>query len=88
MAAVFQPNVFQNNVFQTADRQVTDTFVLQLPINCVLAGQQPYEFSYRESMIPRGVRQTQRSDTNRSSVRLLEGGKPGFTVTTNNRGYD
>jgi hypothetical protein len=66
---------------------ITDTEILQLPINCVLAGQQPYKERGREYEIrPRNLKS--RPHTMRSGVRALKGGRPSFTVTTNNRGYD
>lgn len=42
-ATAFQPNAFENDAFQitaAATNFVTDTAILQLPINCVVAGQQ------------------------------------------------
>lgn len=66
---------------------ITDTEVLPLPINCVLAGQQPYKFSGREWEIP-AYRRSTKTAVSRSGVAKLRGGKPSFTVSTNSRGYD
>lgn len=44
-ATAFQANAFQNNAFQITTGPViinlVDTAVLQLPINCVMIGDQP-----------------------------------------------
>lgn len=65
---------------------ITDTEVLQLPVDCILAGQQHYKQSGREYEIhPRNQREFSRGS--RSRVRALRGGKPSFTTTTNKRGY-
>ena len=66
---------------------ITSTRKIQLPIDCVLAGQQPYKFSGREYDI-RPMSTTERVQGRRSRVRKLRGAKPSFTTTTNNRGYD
>lgn len=66
---------------------IVDTEVLQLPVDCVLAGQQPYRERGREWEIrPRNL--TEKTWGRHSSVRALQGGKPSFTVTTGKRGYD
>lgn len=65
---------------------ITDTNVLQLPINAVLAGQQDYEVSKREWEVKNPnykITVTVSSD----GVKNL-GGKSSFTVKTDNRGYD
>lgn len=69
------------------ETSITDTEVIQLPINCVLAGQQPYKFGGREWEIP-AYRRSDKTAVTRSGVAKLRGAKPSFTVTTNNRGYD
>lgn len=70
---------------------VTDvTNDLQLPINCILAGQQLIRDRYRENTIfDPGIKATRK--INGFSVQLDITGKfkkPSFTVTSNNRGYD
>lgn len=49
MAKFFQPDFFQTDFFQNAqaDLSITDTDVLQRPINCILMGQQAYRERYR-----------------------------------------
>jgi hypothetical protein len=66
---------------------VTSTRRLQLPINCILAGQQHYTQSGREFEI-RSMNATEKTWGRHSSVRALKGGKPSFTITSNKRGYD
>lgn len=41
MAGAFQKNAFQNNAFQTG-RFLASATTLQLPVNCVMIGQQLY----------------------------------------------
>lgn len=66
---------------------ITDTDILQKPVNCVLAGQQPYKFSGREYEIrPMNTRSS--GHINRTRVARLRGQRPSFTTTSNNRGYD
>lgn len=69
-----------------ATLDITDTDILQKPVDCVLAGQVPYKDKYREW----DLKAPNRKETGkviRSSVRSL-GGKPGYTVRTDKRGYD
>ena len=86
----FQRNAFQwypDRAFQIDVFPITDTTVLQKPINAILAGQQDYEVG-REiaEEFPENFSATivaQASD----AVRLSD--QPStFTVKTNNRGYD
>jgi hypothetical protein len=53
---------------------LTDTDVLQLPVDCVLAGQQPYDFSGRDPVITAKYSESQ--STPRSRVKRLGGSKP------------
>lgn len=66
---------------------ITDTDILQKPVNCVLAGQQPYKFSGREYEIHPSNRREQ-GRVNRSGVARLRGSRPSFTTKTSSRGYD
>lgn len=66
---------------------ITDTEVLKLPINCVLAGQQPYSERGREWAIP-PPRRTEKGSTMRSRVGRIYGGESSYTVRTSHRGYD
>lgn len=85
-SSAFQRNAFQMTAFQVGTRP-TSTDILQLPIDYVLAGQQPYKQSGREYEIrPRNL--TEKTWGRHSSVRALGGGRPSFTVTTGKRGYD
>lgn len=85
MAGAFQANAFQNNAFQTS--AVTSTVSLQLPINCVLIGQQLY----------RRVGKTFELVPGRAGSRVIasagKGGRissesPSFTVKSNAKGYN
>lgn len=88
MAAFFQPNFFQPNFFQNEARgDVIDLDVLQLPVNCVMAGNQPFKDRYREWTVCPPNRRT-RANAKRSEVCRLKGDKPSFTVKTGKRGYD
>jgi hypothetical protein len=53
---------------------ITDTDILQLPVDCVLAGQQPYDFSGRDPVITAKYSESQ--STPRSRVKRLGGSKP------------
>jgi hypothetical protein len=72
---------------ETAVAVATSRAVLQDPINCVLAGQQPYRERGREWEIHPPNRRTKTAVT-RSGVRQLGGQKPSFTTKTSKRGYD
>lgn len=48
---------------------ITDTDILQLPVDCVLAGQQPYEFSGRDPVIP--AKYSESKGPGRSRVKRL-----------------
>lgn len=66
---------------------ITDTDILQLPVDAVLAGQQPIIDRYREFDIrPRNERQQVRSRT--AGARRLDGDPPSFTTTSNKKGYE
>lgn len=67
-------------------RVITDTDILQKPVNCVLAGEQTIKDRYREWDVP-AARRTVRTTMTRSGVRSLGGGT-GFTTRTDKRGYD
>lgn len=88
MPSAFQPGAFQVGAFQSAGAgQLTSTTILQKPINCVLAGHQPYKFSETEYSIP-PYRRTHTTAVARSGVAKLRGGKSSFTSKTSSRGYD
>lgn len=90
MAIAFQRNAFQRNAFQIGDQTaITSTQTLQLPVNCVLAGSQPIVDRYREwSVPPSKLTATPRRTARRTSVQMIGGNKPSFTVTSSRRGYD
>jgi hypothetical protein len=85
-STAFQRNAFQGNAFQTGTT-VSDTDVLQLPINCILAGQQHYKHRERTWDIP-PHRVTEEVTARGSSTRRLRGEAPTFTTRTGKRGYD
>ena len=88
MGSAFQQTAFQFGAFQIAPGgDVTDTNHLQLPVDCVLAGDQPYNDRGREYDI-RPMNATEKTWGKHSSVRALGGGRPSFTTTTGKRGYD
>ena len=66
---------------------ITDTEVLKLPVNCVLAGQQPIKDRYREWDVPT-ARRTEKGSMMRSRRGLIGGEKPSFTTRTDHRGYN
>lgn len=66
---------------------ITDLQVLQLPVDCILAGDQHYKQSGREYEI-RPMNMTEKTWGKHSRVRALSGGRPSFTSTTGKRGYD
>lgn len=72
--------------WRTAYDPVTDTDILQLPVDCVLAGEQTIKDRYREWDVP-AAKRTERMTVSRSGVRSLGGGT-GFTTKTGPRGYD
>lgn len=88
MASAFQSGAFQNNAFQiqsAAHLDITDTEILELPINCVLIGEQLYE----------GTGRTWERVAGKSGQKVVSsyGGKlsgeaPSFEVKTGSRGYD
>lgn len=66
-------------------KYVTSNNVIQLPVNCVLSGQQPLRARGNEWEIwPSNV--STKTVGRRSGVRR-SGPAPSFTTTTNNRGY-
>ena len=65
----------------------TDTAVLQLPINCVLAGQQLIKDRYRENDLFNPNLKTDVIVT-RSRAGLLGTKRPSFTIRTDKKGYD
>lgn len=66
---------------------VTDTTVLQLPINCILAGQQHYKVRGRTwEVVP--YKKTENVAVVGAGVRRIRGDAPSFTVKTGTRGYD
>lgn len=84
-ATYFPATYFGGNGTSLAD--ITSTRKIQLPVDCVLAGQQPYRESGREYEI-RDRNATERGGWNRTRVARLKGSRPSFTTTTNNRGYE
>ena len=87
----FQNNAFQNNAFQVnveIVQTITDTTILQLPINAVLAGQQD---NMEEGWRDNDIRNPDfREETNLAggSLTQLSDSASTFTVTTTKRGYD
>jgi len=69
------------------EQSIIDTDVLQLPVDCVLAGDQPYRDRGREYEI-RPMNMTEKTWGKHSRVKALSGGRPSFTSTTGKRGYD
>lgn len=65
---------------------ISDTDILQKPVNCVLHGDQVIKDRYRISEV-RPQNRRENTTVSRSGVKSL-GGKPGFTVKTSSRGYD
>jgi hypothetical protein len=91
MASAFQSNAFQNNAFQitSATQEITDTDILQLPVNVVLAGAVPIKDRYREFDIrPLNFRQGKTHMSARGGVRRIGGDGPSFTITTSRKGHD
>lgn len=88
MANAFQQGAFQIGAFQLAGGgSVTDTDVLRLPIDCVLAGQQPYKDRGRTWEIPKH-RTSTRVGASSTPARRIRGAASSFTSRTNSRGYD
>lgn len=88
MASAFQGSAFQAGAFQAAGTgRLTDTTILQKPIDCVLAGQQPYKYRDSEYEIP-AYRRTHKTAVSKTGVARLRGGAPSFTSKTSSRGYD
>lgn len=70
MAGAFQASAFQDNAYQVF-REIASTAVLQLPVDCVMAGDQPIIDRYREWSVPQAVR-TERKSVMRSRVGRLD----------------
>jgi hypothetical protein len=91
MARFFQPDFFQNDFYQTVSGvgvlTITDTDILQKPIDAVLAGQQKIKDRYREYELHAPRLRTRASGTH-TGVGRLKGDKPSFKVTTTKKGYD
>lgn len=87
MAGAFQRNAFQNNAFQV-DRttNVTDSFYLPLPINCVLNGDQHYRVASEYDIKPSALRRKVTSQS--SAVAQLSKVAPSYSVKVTSRGYD
>jgi hypothetical protein len=81
----FGPSYFGGAVAALA--RITSTRILQLPIDAVLAGQQPIKEIGNEYDI-RAVNRRERGRTMRSGVRALSGAKPSFTIRSSRRGYE
>ena len=73
--------------FAPSVQDITDTDILQLPVDVVLAGQQPYEFRYREYEI-RSASPRARVKVIATSSRRLGGAAPSFETKIGKRGYD
>jgi hypothetical protein len=69
----------------TPPLHITDTQHLNLPINCVVIGQQDYEV---EETVIDSHKMNIKTRVTLSSGGTLQGGKTSFTVTTNKKGYD
>lgn len=66
---------------------ITDTDILQKPIDCVLAGQHLIKDRFREAEIRAPM--TRLKTVMSAGLRArLRGPVPSFSVTTNKRGYD
>lgn len=91
MASAFQQSAFQVSAFQIvsapAEQTITDTDILNLPVDYALAGKQLVKDRYREFDI-RPPNYREKTAVRRAGVRRLEGGTPSFTVTSNRKGYD
>lgn len=70
-----------------ADLTITDTDILQKPVDYVLAGAQPIKDRYREWDIP-AYRKTETGSTKRSGVRNIGGTVPSFKSTTSKTGRE
>lgn len=68
-------------------REITDTDILQKPVNYALAGEQRIKDRGREWDI-RAANRKESPRVMRSGARKLGGEAPSFTVKTGNRGYD
>ena len=89
MASAFQFGAFQLHAFQIdSPGAVTDMDVLQLPVNCVLAGQQRIFDRYNEWIINRRRTQMKRVGSHSRAGKISKGPKPSFSVKTDKRGYD
>lgn len=85
----FQRNAFQfwpDRSFQVDVWPITDTTVLQKPINAILAGQQDYEVGQKiAEEFPENL---SASIVAQASERVRLSEPSTFVVKTNNRGYD
>lgn len=81
----FQLFAFQDNAFQVG-MGITSTIDIQLPIDCVMAGDQPLKERINEYEI-RPQNRKYRTSISRSGVSRLDN-KPTFTTHTSKRGYD
>lgn len=68
-------------------RDITSNSILELPIDCVLAGQQTLRRIEKESYVPPTAMRTNQR-TLKSMPRRLSGATPSFTVKTGSKGYD
>ena len=66
---------------------ITDTDILQKPIDCVLAGEVPFKDRYREFELRTPNRKANPRVTT-GGARKLGGAAPSFRVRTDKRGYD
>lgn len=72
---------------ETSLDDITDTDILQKPINVVLAGDMPIKGSGREyDLRPLNFKSV--TTVSSTPARRLKGGKPSFTVKTDTKGYN
>lgn len=88
----FAPVYFGNRYFATAlgfpaHLLVTDLDRIQLPVNCVLAGDVPFKDRWREWDVP-AARTKEKVMASSTPARRLKGPGPSFTTRTSSRGYD
>lgn len=83
----FSAHYFGPHYFGPSQHTVTDTDLLQKPVNCILAGQQDYKFSEREWDVRLPNVKT-KATLEGGIARRLSKSPPEFTTTTNNKGYD
>lgn len=66
---------------------ITDTDILQKPVNVMMAGDLPIKGSGREwDLRPLGLREN--TKVSAGQTRRLKGDKPSFKIRTDKRGYD